>query len=1165
MAPSHGGAGRRLLLTGLFFASGAVGLAYEVAWTRGLLRLLGSTAVGSALVLAAFVGGLGLGARWIGRRVEGSRRPLAVYGALEVAAALWALAVLPLSHALEAPYVALATGMPDALRWILRAVVATGLVMPGAMLLGGTLPAVERAWTGGEPGEGRALAWLYGINTLGAVVGALLTGFWLLEALGVAGALRWGAALGALAGSVALLAARGRPARAGTVASGSGGRVPPAALAAAFLAGFLGLGLELAGFRLLTFFVEGFTPCLTAMLATWIAGLGLGSLAAARRRAPRDPQAAVGRGLLLAGASALLTVVLLLAYGEAWLPGIHRWAYAGLAVESDVAAGQRWFALAGAALLLLLPALAVGTLFPHCVRWARAEGAAPSAALGRVYVWSSLGTLAAPPLLTLVFVPWRGPLAGWCALVGLAFAGSVALARRAWGGRRAALRWIVPAGLAALVVAVSPGDARLVEASHVLAGTAGRRLLAVGSDSVTTASVIETDERERILFTDDFAAAATGRHYKYMRLLGHLPALLAKEPANALVICFGTGTTAGAVAAHPGVRRLEVAEVSRAVLDLAPWFGEANRGVLEDPRTRLLVDDGRDALLLHAPDLDLLTLEPLMPYSPAGLPFYTREFYELARDRLRDGGVLCQWVPVHAMPAGLYAALLRTFFEVFPEGTLWFCEQSSVLLARKGTAAPDRATLETRFAAVRADLEAAGYPTLDVLASALLADGHAVLAAPAPDPRLAGRRVTDLDPWPEFHATPRGVRTSYLVDTLVYLSTLTDGVRSVVRPLGTDETTGARAHDGAALGLQARVADAAADVSGSGLERLAHLEDAARLYGAALERAPGEAALTWRRARAARRAAALRVADLHAKARAARAAGRGAEAADLEGAATAYALAAFATVDGDARAGGRGGAARTYALALLRQGRCRAALRALDPSAAADGGEEPEHARWLSAVAALVEGRGAAPPLPSDLPACRGEGLEAPPVRAALASWRDALARGAGERSLRVAALHLLRAVGDEDCAAEVLGVVRAETPGEDPRRVAHLALVRSRLKEQPDPLLALLASNAWPTVASALEQAAALRAMKGVPGAVLETLARAPEPSVREALATALGSDPVPAARRLLIDLLADGERAVRAAAVAALVPGDPRDMSDYDPDGPPESWARVQRRLRR
>jgi spermidine synthase len=270
----------RALLTALFFVSGAVGLAYEVAWTRALLRLLGSTSAGSAIVLGVFVGALGVGARWAGARADRSLRPLQAYAQLEFLAAVWAALFLPLLGLLDGPYVAVASGLGEGLRWVLRVVVAALLVGPGAFLLGATLPFMVRAWPPRADGPSRAVPWLYGVNTLGAVLGAWGTGFVLVEALGVTRALRFATALGALVGASALFGAmrqRFAPARPAPALDGEAPLVRRALLVA-LLCGFLGLTIEVLGFRVLTFFVEGFTTSFAAMLGVFILGLGLGSL-----------------------------------------------------------------------------------------------------------------------------------------------------------------------------------------------------------------------------------------------------------------------------------------------------------------------------------------------------------------------------------------------------------------------------------------------------------------------------------------------------------------------------------------------------------------------------------------------------------------------------------------------------------------------------------------------------------------------------------------------------------------------------------------------------------------------------------------------------------------------------------------------------------------------
>jgi spermidine synthase len=367
-----------------------------------------------------------------------------------------------------------------------------------------------------------------------------------------------------------------------------------------------------------------------------------------------------------------------------------------------------------------------------------------------------------------------------------------------------------------------------------------------GATKTTTASVW-TCRRRTARFTTS-AAAATGAAYGYMGCSGTCRCSAA-NPEHAMVIAVGTGTTAGAVAAHPDVRRLEIVETSRAVLALAPHFEHVNgrvlatdaHGAIADDRVRVRVDDGRRALLMHAADLDVITLEPLMPYTPAALPFYTREFYELARSRLRDGGVLAQWIPVHAMPVELYAALVRTFLEVFPDGALWFFEQSSVLIGRVGTAKPDAATVTARGRDVQRMMRAAGFMRAPAVTLAWVASGpriRAVLDDPsksseeavraAPPGPLSRQVVTDDVPFPEAYPLPRaGLTTSYLSDTLLWLSGL---VVPDDDPSGSPALAFAPPQEFAAMHGQARTVLRARAVEALGD---AYLVDAGRMAAAA--------------------------------------------------------------------------------------------------------------------------------------------------------------------------------------------------------------------------------------------------------------------------------------------------------------------------------------------
>ncbi|MBL9087799.1 MAG: hypothetical protein JNM10_11740 [Planctomycetia bacterium] len=842
----------------LYLVSGAAGLVYEVAFSRRLLLVLGSTAATSATVLAVYLAGLGAGGAWGGRRADRTARPLAFYGVLEIAAAGWAVAVLPGLAAVEGAYVRAAQSGGVA-RVLLDLLLVTAAVGPCAFLLGATFPAVLRAATPSGRAVGARAPFLYGVNTLGAVAGALWAGFFGIFDVGVSGVLRYAATAAALVGLVALALDR-RP-NALHAVPGDDAPTPPGPLLVAACSGFLALALEAAGVRIVVFFVEGFAASFAAMLGVFLAGLACGSLllGPALARVAR-PARATGGLLFLVGV-AVVGGLLALPAMEGVMRGVRDEAFSG----ADPRAAQRWCALAGSALLLAAPAVLLGAVYPLTVRWAAdARPERLGAAAGRVALANGLGGVAGPLVVLMVgsveasAATPGGPLLAWAGLGLLAGAVGLFLLAAGGGARRGVAVGGTLAGLLLgfgtpfLAARATPLD--LIEASRVVRAADGRRdparrVVAVRSDETTTASVVDAPPSDRTLYTDEFAAAATGAAYGYMRMLGHLPVFSAASPEHAMVIAFGTGTTAGAVAAHPDVRRLEVVETSRAVLALAPHFEHVNGRVLAtddagrpaDDRVRVRVDDGRRALLMHAPDLDVITLEPLMPYTPAALPFYTREFYELARSRLRDGGVLAQWIPVHAMPVDLYASLVRTFLEVFPDGALWFFEQSSVLIGRVGTARPDAATVVARGRDVQRMMRAAGFMRAPAVTLAWVASGpriRAVLDDPSksseeavranPPGPLAARVVTDDLPFPEAYPLPRaGLATSYLSDTLLWLSGLVvpddDPSASPALAFAPPEEF-AVMHGQARTVLRARAVEALGD---------AYLLDAARIAAAA--------------------------------------------------------------------------------------------------------------------------------------------------------------------------------------------------------------------------------------------------------------------------------------------------------------------------------------------
>jgi spermidine synthase len=218
-------------------------------------------------------------------------------------------------------------------------------------------------------------------------------------------------------------------------------------------------------------------------------------------------------------------------------------------------------------------------------------------------------------------------------------------------------------------------------------GLADARILAYAEGPDSTVAVVEST-RDRFLVIDGFQASGSYQagSAHYMEWMGRLPMLLHPEPEDALVICLGTGQTVNGVR-REGVERLDVVDVSDAVVRMAPLF-VVNEGVLDDPRVRTVVMDGRAWLRRNDRRYDVVTLEPMPPGFAGVNALYSREFYEQVSLRLEAGGIAVQWLPIHTLPPRYSASVAATFREAFPDAVLWVdpVAPTGILLGRKETA-----------------------------------------------------------------------------------------------------------------------------------------------------------------------------------------------------------------------------------------------------------------------------------------------------------------------------------------------------------------------------------------------------------------------------------------------------------------------------------------------
>jgi spermidine synthase len=343
-------------------------------------------------------------------------------------------------------------------------------------------------------------------------------------------------------------------------------------------------------------------------------------------------------------------------------------------------------------------------------------------------------------LLMVVQVTVGASLLPWCALTPSALRRTIATAIA------------MGAAVVALLRALLQGPAPFDRLDHPSSGPAPA--VAAHRDGITASvSVVDYGAGGRVLRIDGFEAAVGRPRGGYMAMMTHIPMLVHPEPRRALVVCFGTGTTAGTTLLYPEVRA-DVVDIDRTVLEFAPYFRDANRDVARSPRVRLVVEDGRNYLLTSQDRYDVITAEPMPPGFSGMASLYSREYYLLARDHLAQGGVVVQWLPMHLLSEAQSLGILRTVQDVFPETTLWVFEKTGIVVARRDAAVNvDLPALRRRLEApeLRADLKRLGlgdaedFVDLHVLGPAALRrlTAHAQL-------------VTDDRPWIEFD-TPRHV------------------------------------------------------------------------------------------------------------------------------------------------------------------------------------------------------------------------------------------------------------------------------------------------------------------------------------------------------------------------------------------------------------------------
>jgi spermidine synthase len=706
---------RRLALL-LTFATGASGLVYQVTWERYLATLLGSHGEATAAVLGLFLGGLAGGyalfgtltRRRLARAAAAGEAPrlLRLYGCIEAGIGAWAIAFPLLFSAARAISIQLPE-LPPALGFGVDVALAAVLLLPPTLLMGGTIPILTQGLAVSTEDATRVHAQVYGINTAGAVLGALLSGFWLIAALGFPGTLFAMACINLGAGALFFRAgdASALPASA-PAPEPEAARVPGLLgySVAALLSGFAMMTLEVVAIRIGGLSLGSSEYAFSLVVAVFVACIAIGSLGVGAL--PRVPA-----WLLVAsqcGLVAALTYLYPLAPAAPY--GAHR---LRVVFSSEAHAFGPYYALVFlAAAVCLAPAVLLsGATLPLIFDHLRRRYGDLGAAAGRLYSWNTVGSL----LGALVGGYW---LLFWLdlhhvyrvATIALAVGGALLAGLHARGaaGRGLAIPALIAQGGLALALVRMPAwlpedlSAGLYRLRSTVANEERgavymrneqfrtKKVVFYDDDPGVSVAVFEFSgpkgETARSLTVNGKPDSATIRDLTTTVMLGVLPALLAEKPERAFVIGFGTGVTAGELAVLEGMQSVRVAEISAGVVRAAPLFDFANHGVSTHPTVEITRSDAYRALQRSPGRYDLIVSEPSNPWVTGVELLYTQEFLAAARDRLTPGGVYCQWFHQYESDAESLALVLRTFDSVFDHVAIWYGVGADLMLI--GFAAP---------------------------------------------------------------------------------------------------------------------------------------------------------------------------------------------------------------------------------------------------------------------------------------------------------------------------------------------------------------------------------------------------------------------------------------------------------------------------------------------
>lgn len=649
-----------LIVYSVVMISGLVGLGYQMSWTRMLSVALGHEFIAVLAVITAFFVGLALGGLTLNKLIKQTQKPVFWYVVLELVIGVWALLLITLMPSINQIIPQTIGSSPSTLwHWFVAFTATFFALLPATFSMGATMPAVERV---AEVLFRRdtTIAGLYAANTFGAMLGIVISTYWLIPYLGINTSLSLFAVCNFAVAATAFISLK--QARVMDVLSTSNIALDPVPqmisrrviLGGLFLTGLLGLGFEVVMVRVLAQILEGTVYTYAALLVVYLLGTSLGAAGYQWWLDSVKGNFEKIHYVLLIGLSGSC---ILSAFAVWLVEDTYRFVM-GIFETAVPSAFLSEFSVAS--LVFLLPTLFMGALFSHFAQQAKALGG-----LGTAFAMNTFGAALAPLFFGVILFPMLG--AKWVlVLISLAYLPLILMLRV-----KNKVLWVslAPIAVAGFFILV-PFSMHFVERSQ------NDELMHYEAGVTAAVSVIEEPDKTRHLKVNNhFTMGGTASRFSDHRQT-HLPMLLQGGAAkNALYLGLGTGVTFQAAQFYPGLKATGV-ELIPELLELMTWFGVDVNGAHWSTKPRVLSADARRFVLADSQQYDVIIAEVFHPSRDGAGSLYTLEHFQAVRNRLSPQGVFCQWLPLFQLDLDVLKIIVRTYIDVFPNAQMHIAHYS---------------------------------------------------------------------------------------------------------------------------------------------------------------------------------------------------------------------------------------------------------------------------------------------------------------------------------------------------------------------------------------------------------------------------------------------------------------------------------------------------------